>query len=326
MNRITVVVLLILACIASIRAQQPLTPQQASAPQQPPQKEPPNPQSDFFQKATNGAIFIYRSTPAPDPCAPLPDGQTLLPLGSGFITGVEKASTSTPQLWNGWKFLVTAKHVLANQKEIKIRVNAQSASKFVCKTIELETQGLAQNVVLAPAGVDLEAVIMPDISGVDPTVIAATLLIDEAKMKEGHVGVGTQVVTVGYLYGYSGQQVNFPVAKFGHISILTDESWYLNPDSKLMEQGYVLDLSNAPGLSGAPVFAYGVEFETNPFRYRELPPFLVGVVKGLMLAPVNGQLISQGIAVIEPGANLKALMRQIATMLKASGADPVEIN
>jgi hypothetical protein len=44
-----------------------------------------------------------------------------------------------------------------------------------------------------------------------------------------------------------------------------------------------------------------------------------------MLAPVNGQMISQGIAVIEPGANLKALMRQAASALKAAGADVVEI-
>jgi hypothetical protein len=145
-------------------------------------------------------------------------------------------------------------------------------------------------------------------------------------MKDWSVGVGTQVLTIGYLFGYSGQQENFPVAKFGHISITTDESWYFNPESKLVEQGYVLDLSNAPGLSGAPVYTYGVEVETNPFRYRELPPYLVGVVKGLMLAPVNGQMISQGIAVIEPGANLKALMGQIATMLKAGGAEVVEIN
>jgi hypothetical protein len=310
---------ILLAC-ASIRAQQ------APPTQQPPQNQPPTRQSDFFQKATNGAIFIYRSKPAPDPCAPLPAGEILLPLGSGFLTGVEKAGVSTPQLWNGWKFLVTAKHVVAEQKEIVVRVNAQSESKFICKTIELATQGQFQNVVMAPAGVDLEAVVMPEISGADPTLIPASLLTDEAKMKEANLGVGTQVLTIGYLYGYSGQQANFPVAKFGHISITTEESWYLNPESKLMEQGYVLDLSNAPGLSGAPVFAYGVEFETNPFRYRELPPLLVGVVKGLMLAPANGQMISQGIAVIEPGENLKGLMREIATQLRAGGADVIPIN
>jgi hypothetical protein len=157
-------------------------------------------------------------------------------------------------------------------------------------------------------------------------VVSSSLLTDEAKMKEWNIGVGTEVLTIGYLYGFSGLQSNYPVAKFGRISLITEEPWYFNPESRLMEKGYVLDLSNAPGLSGAPVFTHGVEFETDPFRYRSLPPVLIGVVKGLMLVPVNGQLISQGIAVIEPGENLRALMVQIAAMLKAGGADVVEIS
>jgi len=297
--------------------------QQPTAQQQPPQKDSSH-ESEFFQEATNGAIFIY--SPLVNPCAPVPKGKILLPLGSAFVTGVEKRGASTPQLWSGWKFLVTAKHVLLNQSEIIVRVNAESASKFVCKTIHLETEGQARNVFLAPEGVDLEAVAIPNIPGADPTVVTPSLLVDEAKMKESNIGVGTQVLTIGYLFGYSGEQANFPVAKFGHISIVTDELWYFNPESKLMERGYVLDLSNAPGLSGAPVYTHGVEIETDPLRYRRLPPYLVGVVKGLMLVPVNGQMISQGVAIIEPGANLKVLMLQIAAMLKSNGADVVPIN
>jgi hypothetical protein len=317
MNKIRVsIILSVLLSVASARAQQPSVPQ-------PTQKELPNRQAEFFQKATNGSIFIYG--PQVDPCAPLPEGRTLLPLGSGFVTGVEKRGASTPNSWSGWKFLVTAKHVLARQDEIIIRVNAAGESRFVCKKIKLETQGPSQNVIVASSGVDLEAIAMPEIAGADPTVVPSDILVDEARMKEWNIGVGTQVLTIGYLLGYSGQKANFPVAKFGHISLITDEAWYFNPESKLLEQGYVLDLSNAPGLSGAPVFAHGMEFEASPFRFRELPPYVVGIVKGLMLAPVNGQMISQGIAVIEPGANLKALMRQIAAVIKAGGGDVVDI-
>jgi hypothetical protein len=297
--------------------------QQAPTAQQSPQTVPSH-QAEFFQKAINSSIFIYG--PAQDPCTPLSPDKILLPLGSGFVIGIDKKSTSTTEQWNGWKFLVTAKHVIANQNNIRIRVNAAHESKFICKTIALVTQGQGRNVEFAPDGVDLVAVALPEIEGSDPTVITSALLIDEAKMKDWSVGVGTQVLTVGYLFGFSGQKANYPVAKFGHISLITDESWFFNPESKLMEQGYVLDLSNAPGLSGAPVLTHGVEIETNPFRYRELPPYVIGVVKGLMLVPVNGQMISQGIAVIEPGQNLKALVRQIATELKAEGADVGEIN
>jgi hypothetical protein len=284
------------------------SPQQSTASSQSPVKQPPSHNTEFFRKATNGSIFIYNNQH--DPCAPLPPNLTLFPLGSGFVTGVEKRGASTPPVWNGWKFLITAKHVIANQNEIVIRVNAEKESKLVCKPLKLETQGKGQNVIMAPAGVDLVAIVLPQLEDADPTVVTPSLLVDEAMMTEGSIGVGTQVLTIGYLFSYSGQKANFPVAKFGHISLMTDESWYFNPESKLMEQGYALDLSNAPGLSGAPVYSHGVEFETDPFRYRELPPYLIGVVKGLMLAPVNGQLISQGVAVVEPGANLKTLMQQ----------------
>jgi len=317
MNKLTLSMMILLAvCVSS--AQQPPAPQQSI------QKEPPSHQTEFFQKATNGSIFIYNTQH--DPCAPLPPDQTMLPLGSGFVTGVEKKGASTPQMWNGWKFLVTAKHVVANQSEIIVRVNAEHESKFVCKTLELQMQGQRQNVLSAPAGIDLVAISLPQIEGADPTVVSSPLLIDEAKMKDWNIGVGTQVLTVGYLYLYSGRKANFPVAKFGHISLITDEEWYPNNTSNLIEQGFVVDIAGVPGLSGAPVFAYGVEIETNPFRYRQLPPYVVGVVKGGLLAPVNGQMISQGVSVIEPATNLKALMRQVSASLKAGGAEVEDVN
>jgi hypothetical protein len=203
------------------------------------------------------------------------------------VGGVEKKGASTPDTWNGWKFLVTAKHVVANQAAIIVRVNANDQSKFICKTIQLHTDGPEQNVVFADSGVDLAAIALPEIEGYTSTVVPSSMFIDEPKMKEWSIGVGTEVLAVGYLFSYSGQKLNYPVVKFGRISMMSDELWYLNDQSHLMEQGYVLDLANAPGLSGSPVFAHGIEFEAKPFRFRELPPYVVGVVKGMMLAPIG---------------------------------------
>jgi hypothetical protein len=279
--------------------------------------------TDFFRKVTHGSVFIYDTQH--DACTPPPPNLTLAPMGSGFVTGIEKKGGLTPQGYSGWRFLITAKHVVKNRTEIQIRVNSENESKLVCKMLKLEMQGKEQNVIMAPDGVDLVAIVLPHLEDAYPTVVASTLLIDEAKMKELNIGIGTEVLTIGYLYSYSGREKNFPVAQFGHISLMTDEVWYHNDSSGLMEQGYGLDLSNAPGLSGAPVFSHGIEFETNPVRFRQLSPYLIGVVKAMMLAPANGQWISQGIAVIEPGVNLKALMQQIATMLKAQGADIADI-
>jgi hypothetical protein len=178
---------------------------------------------------------------------------------------------------------------------------------------------------MGASGVDLAAISLPDIPETDPTVIDTALLLDRDTMKHWNIGVGTQIFTVGYIYGYSGQQSNYPVTKFGQISVITPERWFYHPQSKLREEGYVIQLPNAPGLSGAPVLSHGIEFDTNPFRFRQLPPYMIGVIKALLLAPANESWISQDLAVVEPGANLKALIREIASMLKNSGKD-VDVN
>jgi hypothetical protein len=314
--------LTVLLAASTMNEQQPApnqTAAQAPPARQTPQKEPQTHRADFFSKIGGTSIFIYGTEV--DPCATLPLGTTLLPRGSGFVSGIEKKGASTPQMWNGWKFVVTAKHVVANQGEVILRVNADDKSKFICKRVKLHILGPEQNVLLADSGVDLAAVFLPEIEGYSSTVVPSAMLIDEEKMQEWSIGVGTEVLTVGYLFSYSGQKANYPVVKFGHISMISDEFWYFNDQSRLMEQGYVLDLSNAPGLSGSAVFAHGVEMEANPFRYRELPPYLVGVVKGLMLAPVGGTNISQGVAVIEPAFHVKELMRKVAIAVKNGGGD-----
>ena len=96
---------------------------------------------------------------------------------------------------------------------------------------------------------------LPEIPGADPTVIPSSLLIDANGMTDRNIGVGADVLTVGYLLGYDGQKINAPVAKFARVSQVSEQWWYHNPQSKRIEQAYALDLSSALELSGAPVFA-----------------------------------------------------------------------
>jgi hypothetical protein len=300
-----------------------VSPCRAQSQQKTPEKQESH-QARFFQQVINGAIFIYGTQV--DPCAPAQPGPPLLPFGSGFVVGIANRTESKPELWKGWKYLVTAKHVVSNQNEIFIRLNAAKEPKFLCQRVALHSDGPARNMVLAPPGTDLVAIALPEIADADPTVVPSSLLVDDSKMKESDIGVGTEVVSVGYLYGYSGLKANYPMAKFGHVSVMSDERWFTNPSSNIAEQGYVLDLSNAPGLSGAPVYTHGIEFRTNPFQYRELPTYLIGVVKAIMLAPVGNQAISFGTTVIEPGASVKSLMREIANVLKAEGVDAESVD
>ena len=61
---------------------------------------------------------------------------------------------------------------------------------------------------------------------------------------------------------------------------------------------------------------------TYPFTYRELQPFVLGVVKGLILTPVKDQFLWARAAVIEPGENLKTLIQQIAKTLEDANIEP----
>ncbi len=114
--------------------------------------------------------------------------------------------------------------------------------------------------------------------------------------------------------------------KFARVSVVAEKWWYHNPQSNRIEQAYAVDLSSALELSGAPVFAHGVVIATNPFRYRELQPFVLGVVKGLILKPVDGELFYAFVAIIEPGTNLRTLMQQVAKSFNDANIENPEMS
>jgi hypothetical protein len=149
------------------------------------------------------------------------------------------------------------------------------------------------------------------------------MLHDPDSMAKNEIRVGTNVFAVGYLYGYSGQTLNFPVTKFGKLSVLTSERWFHNAAWNRSEEGYLVELQNTPGMSGAPLMTYGPEFRFDPFRFRELNPMIVGVLKAVLLAPTDGGRISQGVAVVEPAYHVKALFRSISDDLKLAGGNPI---
>lgn len=275
-------------------------------------------EAEYLQKAAQSSIFIYESTTRP--CDPARPSETLLPLGSGFVLGLTKKG-SVEDKWLGWKFLITAQHVIRDRRAVILRLNQSDQSAATCFTLVLTRTGEAQNVFGASPGVDLLAITLPDIPGTDPVVFDYSMLLDEPTMKKWDIRVGTNVFTVGYLFGYSGERSNFPVTKFGHISILTEERWFLSPESGRYEQAYLVELQGTPGLSGAPVLTYGFELREKPFQFRQLAPYVVGVVKGGLLAPARGQMIPQGMTAVEPADRLKDLMKELAARLRAGGAE-----
>lgn len=292
---------------------------------------PNQPTADYLQQAAGSAIFIYDGTSKP--CDPPSAGTGLLPIGSGFVVGLENKSLAPPKpaKWIGLKLLITAQHVVHSRTSITVRLNRISASRFACFTIPLVQGGKDQNVFTSKdeEAADVAAVVLPPMPDTDPTIFAPSMLLDRGTIDKYQIGVGTNVFSVGYFYGYAGEKINYPITKFGKISILTPERWFFNPDLDRYEDGYVVELQNVPGMSGAPVMTYGFEFEANPFQFRDLPPYVIGIVKALEKAPVpvgkQYEYISQGVAVIEPAAHIRNLLTLVVDFVRKQGAD-LEMN
>lgn len=222
-----------------------------------------------------------------------------------------------------YKFLITAQHVIGNQNSILIRLNRTDKPEFACYPVNLTRTGKDQNVFTSKEPrVDLIAINIPDFPNTNPTVFDYPLILDEELMKALEVQEGTDIFTVGYLFGYSGNKQNYPVAKFGKIAMLTSEVWYHSqPPRNMDEEAYLIELQNVPGLSGAPVMLQSPQFRIDKegkFEYRRVEPRIVGVIKGLLKSPIGG---TQGVAAIEPAYHLRELLKKIADTLKAGGID-----
>jgi hypothetical protein len=276
------------------------------------------------QKAAQCAIFIYDSSTTP--CAPAPPGATLIPLGSGFIVGLarKEVKPENNEKLMIYKFLVTAQHVISNRDSVIVRLNRTDIAEFACFPIKLVRNGKNRNVFTLPKHpeVDLIAVSIPDFPNTNPVIFDYSLILDDELMRKWDITVGTDVFTVGYLYGYSGEKQNFPVTKFGKVALLTDEAWYKSPQPRNFEEkAYLVEMQNVPGLSGAPIILQSPQYridQDDKFQYRKMPPAIIGVIKGALASPAGG---SQGVAAIEPGSHLKEILKSIADELKAAGVE-----
>jgi hypothetical protein len=281
------------------------------------------------EEVADTSIFIY--APTDMPCAASASSAGARPpvaLGTGFSLFLSAGKKSPEGRDLGLRFLITAGHVIAGRSSVVLRMNRSDKKGFACQTVDLVREGpLPKRTVhqlINQPQVDIAAIRMPNIPDADPTSFNYSMILDKAKLAELHVHVGTDVFTVGYMFGYAGLSLNYPITRFGKVALMTEEYW-LRPDPKTgkttLEQGYVIELQNVPGLSGAPVMLSNPQWSINPksgvSQTRNVPPYILGVIKDLMLSPAGG---SQGVAVIEPGERLRELLRAIASDYQAAGA------
>ena len=169
-------------------------------------------------------------------------GGRFLPVGTGFLVGVERRGFR-------FSFMVTADHVVDMIKgdDIWVRLNRREGP---ASTIKLPK---ARRMVPLEKQYDLALFAI----GLDATVHDQVVIgVDRAMLKEAWEkywcpGAGDEVATVGLYSSHFGQTKNLPVGRIGHISLLPGEP-------VLTHRGYVsaylIEGKSIAGLSGSPVF------------------------------------------------------------------------
>jgi hypothetical protein len=287
-------------------------------------------EGNLMREAIEGAVYIY--APSTTPCAsvasPVPPRKALRPIGSGFIVVLkpERGAAPVNGRAQGYPFLITAQHVIGNRDSIIIRMNRSDKPEFACFPYTLVTEGKDQNVFPSQrTEVDLIAIRLPDFPDTAFAVFDYSMIMDEDIMKKEGVSEGTDIFTVGYLFGYSGNRQNFSVVRFGKAALLSNEAWYQSDSPRNMrEQAYLVELQSEHGLSGTPVMLQSPQLRLDKdgiYRHQRVKPYVIGVLKGGLRSWVGGD---QGIAAIEPAHHLRELLKKIADQLTASGT-PIDL-
>ena len=283
----------------------------------------------LVRDAIESAVYIYASSTSPceSVVPPIPPRKALRPIGSGFIAVLKpQVSVSAGGSVQTYPFLITARHVIGDRDSVIIRMNRSDSPVFICVPVQLVTEGKEQNVFFSQrAEVDLIAIRLPEVPNAAYAAFDYSMILDEDLMKREGVSEGSDIFTVGYLFGYSGDQQNLSVVRFGKIALLSNEAWYQSDSPRNMfEQAYLAELQSERGLSGTPVMLRSPQLRLDndgTYRYREVKPYVIGVVKGGLRSWVGGD---QGITAIEPAYHLRQLLKKIAEQLAASGV-PIDI-
>jgi hypothetical protein len=208
--------------------------------------------------------------------------QQVQPLGTGFFVGIKDNSDQHAV------YLVTAKHVLISKttrkyyERVLLRLNTK---KGTVEYIELD---LSKHVILTHPNdrVDLAATILyPPQDKYDYLYLLDDYFTNSKILAEKKIREGSRAFFAGLLANFFyGKQKNYPVIRFGYISLLTDESIEIKTTAESNEvyKFYLVECQSLGGFSGSPVFFERERLEPN--RYWPTPEIYLG---GVMTGHVN---------------------------------------
>jgi hypothetical protein len=203
------------------------------------------------------------------------------PAGTGFFVGVPDSTNPAVS----YVYLVTAKHVLFDSKanslypKIITRLNKRGGS-VLRGEIPLVAQGSDRTVYFhSDPTVDLAVIPTgwPTSDIIEGKWFPEKLISDKARLKSLHIEEGTEVFFTGLFTQHIGTKRNYPIFRFGHLALVTDEkiSW----GGGQMAELFLMESSSYGGNSGSPVF-FLLDLTRPPEDLRDGPLHLAGVMSG----------------------------------------------
>jgi hypothetical protein len=243
----------------------------------------------------------------------------LVPYGTAFFVGVKDPKTAD----RFFVYLVTAKHVLRTQDhkswlpKIFLRLNTKTGGSEILE-MPLSLSGANRTVFLhTDPSVDIAVIPgLPDENKFDFKFLPEDMVTTEKDFKDLKITEGSEVFFTGLFSPYIGTRKNYPVVRFGRVSLITDEKIkFADQDAQL----YLIESGSYGGNSGSPVFFYLGSDRTPGMLVVGSPILkLAGVMSGSFLdlqpvdvvetARVNVAPSIMGIAAVVPAYKLHELL------------------
>ena len=189
-------------------------------------------------------VFIYVDKDA---------NRTPSPYGTGFFVGVR--NPNEPNVFAG--YLVTAKHVIRkpNSAEYFDKIFFRSNKKDGSSEIlwwPIVPDGNNKTVFFHnDPSVDIAVIpCLPNQNTFDFNVIPDEMVTTKEEYKNLKISEGSEVFFIGLFSPYLRAERNYPVVRFGHVALVTDEKIPFIGKQEL----YLIEAGSYGGNSGSPVF------------------------------------------------------------------------
>jgi hypothetical protein len=235
------------------------------------------------------------------------------PNGTGFLVGIESEKDNSSYV----RYLVTAKHVLQNEKgdyysKIYVRLN-----KYDGKSEYLDID-LNNTEIFTHDQRDVDIAVLSfsiNLKILDFEVIPEYIIPDQIKMKQLQISEGDDIFFSGLFENFYGQQRNQPIIRFGKVALMPDEKieWKEQGTTSKYLDLYLMECLSYAGNSGSPVFFNLLRQQGRKLDEQGPNIHLAGVIMGNFntknFLPYDTILVQNiGIAAVTPSYKLHEIL------------------